>query len=98
MDLFDFNHDGEVSDLERIIGLAAVLSEANPDVEISVTVTGACRVREKNRNLFCVPPLDDILLFHMNGLRVPRLQPVKLMLVVVKHQNRLTVRLFDKLV
>ena len=38
MDLFDFNHDGEVSDLERIIGLAAVLSEANPDVEISVTV------------------------------------------------------------
>lgn len=38
MDLFDFNHDGEVSDLERIIGLAAVLSETNPDVEISVTV------------------------------------------------------------
>lgn len=38
MDLFDFNHDGEVSDLERIMGLAAVLSEANPDVEISVTV------------------------------------------------------------
>ena len=37
MDLFDFNHDGEVSDLERIMGLAAVLSEANPDVEISVT-------------------------------------------------------------
>ena len=36
MDLFDFNHDGEVSDLERIIGLAAVLSETNPDVEISV--------------------------------------------------------------
>ena len=33
MDLFDFNHDGEVSDLERIMGLAAVLSEANPDVE-----------------------------------------------------------------
>lgn len=32
MDLFDFNHDGEVSDLERIMGLAAVLSEANPDV------------------------------------------------------------------
>ena len=29
MDLFDFNHDGEVSDLERIMGLAAVLSEAN---------------------------------------------------------------------
>lgn len=27
MDLFDFNHDGEVSDLERIMGLAAVLSE-----------------------------------------------------------------------
>ena len=26
MDLFDFNHDGEVSDLERIMGLAAVLS------------------------------------------------------------------------
>lgn len=38
MDLFDFNHDGEVSDLERIMGLAAVLSETNPDVEISVTV------------------------------------------------------------
>ena len=38
MDLFDFNHDGEVSDLERIIGLAAVLSETNPDVEISVNV------------------------------------------------------------
>lgn len=38
MDLFDFNHDGEVSDLERIIGLTAVLSETNPDVEISVTV------------------------------------------------------------
>ena len=38
MDLFDFNHDGEVSDLERIMGFAAVLSEANPDVEISVTV------------------------------------------------------------
>ena len=38
MDLFNFNHDGEVSDLERIMGLAAVLSEANPDVEISVTV------------------------------------------------------------
>jgi hypothetical protein len=38
MDLFDFNHDGEVSNLERIMGLAAVLSEANPDVEISVTV------------------------------------------------------------
>lgn len=38
MDLFDFNHDGEVSDLERIIGLAAVLSETNPDVDISVTV------------------------------------------------------------
>ena len=33
MDLFDFNHDGEVSNLERIMGLAAVLSEANPDVE-----------------------------------------------------------------
>ena len=39
MDLFDFNHDGEVSDLERIMGLAAVLSETNPDVEISVTKT-----------------------------------------------------------
>lgn len=38
MDLFDFNHDGEVSDLERIVGLAAVLSETNPDIEISVTV------------------------------------------------------------
>lgn len=38
MDLFDFNHDGEVSDLERIMGLAAVLSETNPNVEISVTV------------------------------------------------------------
>lgn len=38
MDLFDFNHDGEVSDLERIMGLAAVLSETNPDVEIFVTV------------------------------------------------------------
>ena len=38
MDLFDFNHDGEVSDLERIMGLAAVLSEANSDIEISVTV------------------------------------------------------------
>ena len=38
MDLFDFNRDGEVSDLERIIGLAAVLSETNPDVEISVNV------------------------------------------------------------
>lgn len=38
MDLFDFNRDGEVSDLERIMGLAAVLSETNPDVEISVTV------------------------------------------------------------
>lgn len=38
MNLFDFNHDGEVSGLERIIGLAAVLSETNPDVEISVTV------------------------------------------------------------
>lgn len=38
MDLFDFNRDGEVSNLERIMGLAAVLSEANPDVEISVTV------------------------------------------------------------
>lgn len=38
MDLFDFNHDGEVSDLERIMGLAAVLSETNPSVEISVTV------------------------------------------------------------
>ena len=38
MDLFNFNHDGEVSDLERIMGLAAVLSETNPDVEISVTV------------------------------------------------------------
>ena len=38
MELFDFNHDGEVSDLERIIGLAAVLSETNPDVEISVNV------------------------------------------------------------
>ena len=38
MDLFDFNHDGEVSDLERIMGLAAVLAETNPDVEISVTV------------------------------------------------------------
>ena len=38
MDLFDFNHDGEVSNLERIMGLAAVLSENNPDVEISVTV------------------------------------------------------------
>ena len=38
MDLFDFNHDGEVSDLERIMGLAAVLSENNPNVEISVTV------------------------------------------------------------
>lgn len=37
MDLFDFNHDGEVSDLERIMGIAAVLSET-PDVEISVTV------------------------------------------------------------
>ena len=37
MDLFDFNHDGEVSDLERIMGLAAVLSETNPNVEISVT-------------------------------------------------------------
>ena len=33
MDLFDFNHDGEVSDLERIMGLAAVLSEANPDIK-----------------------------------------------------------------
>ena len=31
MALFDFNHDGEVSDLERIIGLAAVLSETNPE-------------------------------------------------------------------
>lgn len=38
MDLFDFNHDGEVSDLERIMGLAAVLSETNSNVEISVTV------------------------------------------------------------
>ena len=38
MDLFDFNHDGEVSNLERIMGLAAVLSETNPNVEISVTV------------------------------------------------------------
>lgn len=38
MDLFDFNRDGEVSDLERIMGLAAVLSETNPNVEISVTV------------------------------------------------------------
>lgn len=38
MDLFDFNHDGEASDLERIMGLAAVLSETNPNVEISVTV------------------------------------------------------------
>lgn len=38
MDLFDFNHDGEVSDLERTMGLAAVLSETNPNVEISVTV------------------------------------------------------------
>ena len=38
MDLFDFNHDGEVSALERIMGLAAVLSETNPNVEISVTV------------------------------------------------------------
>ena len=38
MDLFDFNHDGKVSDLERIMGLAAVLSEINPNVEISVTV------------------------------------------------------------
>ena len=38
MDLFDFNHDGKVSDLERIMGLAAVLSETNPNVEISVTV------------------------------------------------------------
>lgn len=38
MDLFDFNHDGEVRDLERIMGLAAVLSETNPNVEISVTV------------------------------------------------------------
>ena len=38
MYLFDFNHDGEVSDLERIMGLAAVLSETNPSVEISVTV------------------------------------------------------------
>ena len=37
MDLFDFNRDGEVSDLERIMGLAAVLSETNPNVEISVT-------------------------------------------------------------
>lgn len=38
MDPFDFNRDGEVSDLERIIGLAAVLSETNPNVEISATV------------------------------------------------------------
>lgn len=38
MDIFDFNHDGEVSDLERIMGFAAVLSETNPDVEISVNV------------------------------------------------------------
>lgn len=37
MDLFDSNHDGEESDLERIMGLAAVLSETNLDVEISVT-------------------------------------------------------------
>ena len=41
MDLFDFNHDGEVSDLERIMGLAAVLSETNPDVEISVKIHAA---------------------------------------------------------
>ena len=37
MDLFDFNHDGEVSDLERTWDLLH-LSETNPDVEISVTV------------------------------------------------------------
>ena len=40
MDLFDFNHDGEVSDLEASWDLLG-LSEANPDVEISVTVAEA---------------------------------------------------------
>lgn len=38
MDLFDFNHDGKVSTLERIMVLAAVISETDPDIEISVTV------------------------------------------------------------
>ena len=61
MDLFDFNHDGEVSDLERIMGLAAVLSETNPDVEISVTVDEdrLDELRTQRDTLECEEP-DDL--------------------------------------
>ena len=77
MDLFDFNHDGEVSDLERIMGLAAVLSETNPDVEISVTVD-----KDENYESMTHDELEDCL----DELRTQRLWSARnQMILIVRH-------------